>query len=128
LRFCSMRLRTSRSNCNSTQLSFLYREKIRYHMPFKAFNFYTLPLAWLYSDRCSNFRSIWLFGGCLIGVGICIRSGSVADGKSLLCYNHENWFKCFGSHFGINSFVFLSAAWFLVLVPRYTLLSLIFCR
>jgi hypothetical protein len=28
------------------------------------------------------------------------------------CFNHtKNWFKCFGSHFGINSFV-LSAAWF----------------
>jgi uncharacterized membrane-anchored protein YitT (DUF2179 family) len=58
---------------------------------------------------------IALFGGCLIGVGmgLCIRSGSVADGIEILALlTNENWFKCFGSHFGINSFFFLSAAWF----------------
>jgi hypothetical protein len=39
------------------------------------------------------------------------------------CFNHtKNWFKCFGSHFGINSFVFYPLLGSLVLVPHYTLL------
>jgi uncharacterized membrane-anchored protein YitT (DUF2179 family) len=71
---------------------------------------------------------IALFGGCLIGVGmgLCIRSGSVADGIEILALlTTKNWFKCFGSHFGINSFVFYPLLGSLVLVPHYTLLSLI---
>jgi uncharacterized membrane-anchored protein YitT (DUF2179 family) len=68
---------------------------------------------------------IALFGGCLIGVGmgLCIRSGSVADGIEILALlTTKNWFKCFGSHFGINSFVFYPLLGSLVLVPHYTLL------
>jgi uncharacterized membrane-anchored protein YitT (DUF2179 family) len=59
---------------------------------------------------------IALFGGCLIGVGmgLCIRSGSVADGIEILALLTTRKIGLNVSEviFGINSFVFLSAAWF----------------
>jgi uncharacterized membrane-anchored protein YitT (DUF2179 family) len=52
---------------------------------------------------------ITLFGGCLIGVGmgLCIRSGSVADGmKSLLCYYTKIGLNVSEVILAINSFFF----------------------
>jgi uncharacterized membrane-anchored protein YitT (DUF2179 family) len=69
---------------------------------------------------------IALFGGCLIGgMGLCIRSGSVADGIEILAINHtKNWFKCFGSFLASIVLFFYPLLGSLVLVPHYTLLSL----
>jgi hypothetical protein len=69
---------------------------------------------------------IALFGGCLIGVWNFASEVDLSQMGNPCFINHtKNWFKCFGSHFGINSFVFYPLLGSLVLVPHYTLLSLI---
>jgi uncharacterized membrane-anchored protein YitT (DUF2179 family) len=59
---------------------------------------------------------IALFGGCLIGVGmgLCIRSGSVADGIEILAVLTTKRIGLNVSEviFGINSLIFLAAAWY----------------
>jgi len=59
---------------------------------------------------------IALFGGCLVGVGmgLCIRSGSVADGIEILALLTTRKIGLNVSEviFAINSAVFLAAAWF----------------
>jgi hypothetical protein len=69
---------------------------------------------------------IALFGGCLIGgMGLHPKWICRRWNRNPCFINHtKNWFKCFGSHFGINSFVFYPLLGSLV-VPHYTLLSLI---
>lgn len=58
---------------------------------------------------------IALFGGCLIGIGMgfCIRSGSVADGIEILALLTTRKIGLNVSEviFGINSLLFLAAAW-----------------
>jgi uncharacterized membrane-anchored protein YitT (DUF2179 family) len=68
---------------------------------------------------------IALFGGCLIGVGmgLCIRSGSVADGIEILLLTTKNWFKCFGSHF-LSIVLFFSAAWFFGISTLYSIVTI----
>jgi uncharacterized membrane-anchored protein YitT (DUF2179 family) len=72
---------------------------------------------------------IALFGGCLIGVGmgLCIRSGSVADGIEILALLTTRKIGL-----NVSEVIFASIVLFfypllgsLVLVPHYTLLSLI---
>lgn len=59
---------------------------------------------------------IALFGGCLIGVGMgfCIRSGSTADGIEILALLTTRKIGLNVSEviFGINSLLFLAAAWY----------------
>jgi uncharacterized membrane-anchored protein YitT (DUF2179 family) len=73
---------------------------------------------------------IALFGGCLIGVGmgLCIRSGSVADGIEILALLTHTKIGLNVSEVILASIVFFfyPLLGFLVLVPHYTLLSLIF--
>lgn len=58
---------------------------------------------------------IALFGGCLIGVGmgLCIRSGSVADGIEILALltTRKIGFNVSEVIFAINTLLFLAAAW-----------------
>jgi uncharacterized membrane-anchored protein YitT (DUF2179 family) len=67
---------------------FIYRKKNSWYHITKLFTF-ILPLAghFIQIDAVTSDRLlIALFGGCLIGVGmgLCIRSGSVADGIEIL--------------------------------------------
>lgn len=59
---------------------------------------------------------IALFGGCLIGIGMgfCIRSGSTADGIEILALLTTRKIGLNVSEviFGINSLLFLAAAWY----------------
>ncbi|WP_348813981.1 YitT family protein [Flavobacterium maritimum] len=58
---------------------------------------------------------IALFGGCLIGIGMgmCIRSGSAADGIEILALltTRKIGLKVSEVIFGINTLLFLTAAW-----------------
>jgi uncharacterized membrane-anchored protein YitT (DUF2179 family) len=71
---------------------------------------------------------IALFGGCLIGVGmgLCIRSGSVADGIEILALLTTRKGLNVSEVILASIVLFYPLLGFLVLVPRYTLLSLIF--
>jgi uncharacterized membrane-anchored protein YitT (DUF2179 family) len=61
-----------------------------------------------------------------VGMGLCIRSGSVADGmKSLLCYYTKIGLNVSEVILASIVLFFYPLLGFLVLVPRYTLLSLI---
>ena len=59
---------------------------------------------------------IALFGGCLIGIGmgLCIRSGSVADGFEILAVMTTKKIGLNVSEviFGMNTLIFLAAAWY----------------
>ncbi|MFT5251994.1 MAG: uncharacterized membrane-anchored protein YitT (DUF2179 family) [Flavobacteriales bacterium] len=101
---------------------FLYIGKKILGITFAVQSFFTfiliaVSMTFIQIDAVTSDRLlIALFGGCLIGVGmgLCIRSGSVADGIEILALLTTRKIGLNVSEviFGINSFVFLSAAWF----------------
>jgi uncharacterized membrane-anchored protein YitT (DUF2179 family) len=70
---------------------------------------------------------IALFGGCLIGVGmgLCIRSGSVADGIEILALLTTRKIGLNVSEVILASIVLFYPLLGSLVVPHYTLLSLI---
>jgi uncharacterized membrane-anchored protein YitT (DUF2179 family) len=69
---------------------------------------------------------IALFGGCLVGMGLCIRSGSVADGIEILALLTTRKIGLNVSEVILASIVlFFYPLLGSLVVPHYTLLSLI---
>jgi uncharacterized membrane-anchored protein YitT (DUF2179 family) len=112
---------------------FLYRKKIL-GITFAVQSFFTFILiaasmTFIQIDAVTSDRLlIALFGGCLIGVGmgLCIRSGSVADGIEILALLTTRKIGLNVSEVILASIVlfFYPLLGSLVLVPHYTLLYL----